>query len=469
MRKIGGSSGFNESKYIELSCIGEKSGNIQNWRYVEGVSKRLESDLPIVFDRETVLAGAMKRKLNSPKKVTAEGLLKGTWQGTEFVLDDNFVPKNINSTNPEHLTVRQIKEKLSEKYGIRLAGIPYHDGVADFHSISLANISTEEMFMTISGMAHSDYRALSQVERTKQFSSAFSKSKRESNFAIADRIASEKQIPIPGLSKGYTKEQLTKWRDENKFSWDEQIKGGYNLVPTIIHQNVSHTGLVSTAGNAYKNLKNRTQEIKEHSELYCWNDSDAPISINELRNYEILTKKQCKGEGKAMGKYGEVSYKEVKDTAGDKVYEGEKLGELAKQFVSDKNKLEDEIEKVQAANISDKDKAQIIAELNAAVVALQEQYDKDVVEEERKVQEELEGQIESMQEAADELERQVDSLRSVQMDVASTDASAAADAAAAQKQAFETMKSEYLEKLNLQIEQSEIQKRNILNRRLSGR
>ena len=128
-----------------------------------------------------------------------------------------------------------------------------------------------------------------------------------------------------------------------------------------------------------------------------------------------------------------------------------------------------EIEKVQNSKISDADKRKLVAQLEGAITKLQEQYDKEVTEEERKVQEELEGQIESMQEAADEMERQADSLRNVQMDAASTDASAAADAAEAQKQTFENMKSEYVEKLKLQMEQAEIQQRIIRNRRLSGR
>ena len=47
------------------------------------------------------------------------------------------------------------------------------------------------------------------------------------------------------------------------------------------------------------------------------------------------------------------------------------------------------------------------------------------------------------------------------MDVASKDTSAAAGAAEAKKKEFETMKSNYVEKLKLQMEQAETQRRNI--------
>lgn len=161
----------------------------------------------------------------------------------------------------------------------------------------------------------------------------------------------------------------------------------------------------------------------------------------------------------------DVIHKEV----GDKLQEGKNLEELAARFVSDKEKLESEIQKVQNAKISEKDKNALIAQLNDAISQLQEQYETEVAEEQEKVQETLEGKIEAMQEAALELERQEASLRSVQMDAASTDTSAAADTALEQKREFESMKQEYAEKLKLQVEQAEIQRRNIRNRQFGGR
>lgn len=159
----------------------------------------------------------------------------------------------------------------------------------------------------------------------------------------------------------------------------------------------------------------------------------------------------------------------LRKESGDQVQEGDKLHELGTKFESDKGKLEAEIEKVQNSKISDADKRKLIAQLDNAIVALQEQYERDVTEEEQRIQEELMGQIESMQEAADELEHQATDLRAVKMEAAATDAAAAADAAEDQKRAFEEMKKEYVDKLNLQMEQAAIQQRNIRNRRLSGR
>ena len=49
------------------------------------------------------------------------------------------------------------------------------------------------------------------------------------------------------------------------------------------------------------------------------------------------------------------------------------------------------------------------------------------------------------------------------------DTSAAADAADEKKEEFENMKREYAEKLKLQMEQAQMQQRNIRNRRITGR
>ena len=160
-----------------------------------------------------------------------------------------------------------------------------------------------------------------------------------------------------------------------------------------------------------------------------------------------MSRRKVLSRGMNLGRHGEVGYVEL---------DGE-------------TKLEDEIEKVKSSKISDKDKARIIAQLNAAIEKLQEQYDDDVAAEEAKVQEEIMEELETMDEAVEELDQQADSLRNVTMDAASTDAKAAADEAEAKKQEFEKMRKEYTDKLQLQMEQAEMLQRQIRSRRLSGR
>lgn len=173
--------------------------------------------------------------------------------------------------------------------------------------------------------------------------------------------------------------------------------------------------------------------------------------------------------GKQLSKNRSLDGTIIKEESDNKVQEGEMLHKLGEKFKSDKETLESEIEKVKDSIISDEDKREIIAQLEIAIEKLQEQYDQDVTAEEERLQQELMEQTESMQEAADEFDRQADDLRGVKMEAASTDMSSAAEAAEAKKQSFEQMKAEYVDKLNLQIEQANIQRRNIRKRRLSGR
>lgn len=267
-----------------FSSFGASKSNIpQNQQYVADTLSELEAGLPGTFDKEMVMAGSQGRKLNSPAVETSLGTARGSWEGTMFTLDDNYVPEKYND---DCLTVAQIKQNLHEAYGIDMGGIPYVNGVADFSSISVANIPTADIVMRSTGMSLEEYALLSQCERTEVFQTVFSdvsdgKSKRERNFDYADQIASERQIVIPGLPEGYTAADLKKWRSEHKFSWDEQVNGGYNLVPTIIHGNVSHTGLVSTSGSAHTYLEQREADMKLHPEKNSWEEEKSPISISD--------------------------------------------------------------------------------------------------------------------------------------------------------------------------------------------
>ena len=446
-----------------------------------GILRHLESRLPDIFDREMVMAGAETRKLNVPGTETGEGSVRGAWNGSTFILDDSYVPEKYNDSKS---SVAQIKKSLLDRYGIQVNGIPYVDGIADFSSISVAHIATSDIVKRATGMTQAEYSQLTQTDRSQVFQEVFSDvsdgiSKRSRNFDYADQLAAQRHIPIPGLSDGYSAADLKKWRTENKFSWDEQVNSGYNLVPTVIHGNLSHTGLVSTSRSAFSYLDSRKRDMAQNPEAYCWDETKAPISIDELAAYnrtisrergeKNMAMRRVLSKGMNLGRHGEVGYDELHKETGEQVSEGDRLHELGAKFEEDKTKLEDAIERVQASSIKPEDKAKMIAELNAAIDALQAQYEDDVAAEEAKVQEEIEGQLEQMDQTIDELTEQADSLRGVTMDAASTDASAAAEAADAKKQEFEQMKEEYTEKLRLQMEQAEMQQRNIRNRRLSGR
>lgn len=173
--------------------------------------------------------------------------------------------------------------------------------------------------------------------------------------------------------------------------------------------------------------------------------------------------------GKQLGRNkvldGTILNNEQKDAA----REHEKLHELGEKFTADKDKLEDAKERVKASKISDSEKQNMLAELDAAIERAKEEYDEQVAELEQEQQREMQEGIDAMQEAADEAAQQADSLRNITMDAASVDASAAADAAEEKQREFEQMRDRAVEELNLKIEQANIQRRNMRASRLGGR
>ena len=174
-------------------------------------------------------------------------------------------------------------------------------------------------------------------------------------------------------------------------------------------------------------------------------------------------------KGKQRGRNKSLDGTILKGEAIDLAKEGDRLSGLAKEFAADKEKLEDAIDRVKCSAFSDEEKRKLITELEGGIAYIQEEYDRKVTELETEQQRKFMETIETMQEAADGMQRQSEDLRAVKLDQSAADTSAAADAADEKKQAFEEMKRESLEKLNLQMQQAEIQRRNIRNRRLSGR
>ena len=160
---------------------------------------------------------------------------------------------------------------------------------------------------------------------------------------------------------------------------------------------------------------------------------------------------------------------EARREADDRVRKGRELGELGRKFELNKEKLEDEMERVRDSRIPEKDKRALLLKLEEALQEVERQYERDVLEKEKETQAELVELTEIMREEADKLKEEEEHLRDVRLDVAETDTSAVADAAEAGKKAFEEMRREYVDKLKLQMEQAADLERRMRARRLSGR
>ena len=194
------------------------------------------------------------RKCNRSNLIDSDGTIKGTWEGDIFRLDDAYIPEKFN---PDGYTMKQIKEYLNETYGIHFSGIPFINGRMDFSELSLADVELDDIILEAANAENLwEEVGLSYVPEGLKMESlgldmvsdlydkVFTAKRRTKNFLLADALAAEKGIPIPGLTDGYTAKELKCWRKKNKFTWHESFYG-YFLVPAVIHGNVSHSGLVS--------------------------------------------------------------------------------------------------------------------------------------------------------------------------------------------------------------------------------
>ena len=221
------------------------------------------------------------RKRRTPKETARTGASIGTWRDGVFCPADSYIPTNYN---PEKRSFQQIRDSLQEKYGIEFAGVPYVNGYADFSSVAVARVNLADVIESRVAEDREAYTLDEDEGKGIDFEKLLSE--RGKNFDCADRLAAEKHIPIPDLPKDYTAADLKKWRKEQKFTWDESYDGGYMLVPSVIHGNIPHTGLVGigTHGSQIeKEFEDRHSHEKGNREESGFvSDSDAVISYDEL-------------------------------------------------------------------------------------------------------------------------------------------------------------------------------------------
>lgn len=447
----------------------------ENQKYIKEVMDRFETNLPETINKQILLAGSMERKHRTPKEFE-KGEHRGIWKDNKFFFNDDFVPKQ---SNPDNLTIGELKKILKDKYEISLDGISYRNNVADFSPISVANISSKEVFMKAIGMSSPKYEKLKTINKIKQYSKVFTDKRREKNFLLADEIAAQKQIKIPGLRDGYTKEELTEWREKNKFSWDENLDG-YLLVPAVIHLNLGHTGAVSISKNAYRVLKARHKQMKKNPESFCWNEDDAPTSISKLGKAKKSKIKKRKGDknmpkrkslnlgnnierphGKEIGEIDEDVKKEFKGI--------DKNDEIGEKFLEDKNKLENKREEIESNDdIPGKTKQKMLDALDLAMNKIEKQYEKDVAEKQKESEEKIKEYCEIIAEYEERLREKLDSLEELNKQVPSEELEDAIAFVENDILTCNLMKNQFTEELSLKMQQAERQQRNIRARHLSG-
>lgn len=187
--------------------------------------------------------------------------------------------------------MRDIKLELYENYGLKVDGISFENDEMNLKNCSLVQLSYEDiMERAVEKMSWEEKKKFrldnmtAQEKRLKKMQIVFNKERRKINFQIADELLAMKQISLPGLVCPYTAEQVAEWRQKRGFSWDEQVTNGYLLVPTIIHRQLAHIGLVGISESAIENYRRQQKKLKNNPKAYALSEEEAPVSIYETKN-----------------------------------------------------------------------------------------------------------------------------------------------------------------------------------------
>ncbi|WP_339064594.1 HNH endonuclease [Fusobacterium animalis] len=182
--------------------------------FMSEIPYREKKEIPDVFgpEKKVKLNPKILEKLDSKPQIEIARINRlplngGIWTGergnSDWIPDDNVIPKNRNESNPEGKTNREIKDKYKFEF------IPFKDGEPDFSKVVKGEVQIEN----------------------------FSE-KRPKNYSQADiQLAKE---------RGCTPQEIKKWRIENKYTWHEcKDCKTMQLVPIEVHGNIEHKGGIS--------------------------------------------------------------------------------------------------------------------------------------------------------------------------------------------------------------------------------
>lgn len=99
-----------------------------------------------------------------------------------------------------------------------------------------------------------------------------------------------------------------------------------------------------------------------------------------------------------------------------KIEDSKKIQELGAKFESEKSTLEARLERIKGINLDNSQKAALLAEVQAKINELQQQYEQDVIAEQERIESELNEVAEQMDEAVAELDEEASAFGSMRME-----------------------------------------------------
>lgn len=139
--------------------------------------------------------------------------------------------------------------------------------------------------------------------------------------------------------------------------------------------------------------------------------------------------------------------------------------EEAEKFLRDKDVLEQHFEDIDESSLSNEDKIKALGALKELALMREKDFDEKVAKERERLHEEQQCEIDDVTSGIEEISEEIDSLENTHLEADSVDASTVIETLKDKKSEFEVEKEKYKEQLRLQIQQAEMQARNMRNKK----
>lgn len=161
--------------------------------------------------------------------------------------------------------------------------------------------------------------------------------------------------------------------------------------------------------------------------------------------------------------FNSLDSRKLKEQSDERIKESKELFELGEKYVSDKKKIEETLDRVRESSISEDDKKKLIETLESSIDQLQENYERNVYNEQKRINEKKQEVVKDIDEATEELvvlEESIEGIDTEEFELSSE----VKDSAAEEKKKFEKLKEELLDNIKKQNDDDNSQKEKILKR-----
>lgn len=172
---------------------------------------------------------------------------------------------------------------------------------------------------------------------------------------------------------------------------------------------------------------------------------------------------------KGLDSHSEMSYENASDAIEEKTSESERLKKAGAELVADKEKVENELDRIRTSTGDEEVKKRLEKYLTEEIEKVQRRYVQEIAEAQEKLHEEIQDVLQVVKDNLENLIKTQEQMDTLKKDAPSVDLSTAENEVESKKKDYEALHRESVQKLQLQMDSAARQQREMFRRRISGR